>query len=136
MVIEICGLKSGPGAGKHASAMNFANEVKQKGNKTMPVYMLMEARVRNQTTYTRYVEGLSTILADYGGRYLVRGGRTIPLNEGLKPERRQPGLFIILEFPSEVSLRRCLTSNEYRKILPLCDEGAETRTFLLKGEIP
>ncbi|MDD5204938.1 MAG: DUF1330 domain-containing protein [Desulfobacterales bacterium] len=102
----------------------------------MPVYMVMEARVRNQTTYTRYVEGLSTILADYGGRYLVRGGGTIPLNEGLKPERRQPGLFMILEFPSEVSLRRCLTSNEYRKILPLCDEGAETRTFLLKGEIP
>jgi hypothetical protein len=34
VIIEICGLKSGPGTGKHASAMNFADEVKQKGNKT------------------------------------------------------------------------------------------------------
>jgi uncharacterized protein (DUF1330 family) len=109
---------------------------KQKGNKEMAVFMVMEARIKDQTTYTRYIEGLSGILPDYGGRYLVRGGRTTPLNEGLKAERRQPGLFIILEFPSEVSLRRCLTSREYRKIMPLCHEGAETRAFLLEGEIP
>jgi uncharacterized protein (DUF1330 family) len=102
----------------------------------MPVYMVMEARIKNQATYTRYIEGLSAILSDYGGRYLVRGGRTIPLDEGLKPERRQPGLFIILEFPSEVSLRRCFTSREHHKIMSLRHEGAETRAFLLEGEIP
>jgi len=98
--------------------------------------MVMEARVKDHTTYSRYIDGLSSILADFGGRYLVRGGRTVLLNAGLKPERRQPGQFVILEFPSEVDLRRCLTSHRYREIMPLCNEGAETRAFLLKGETP
>lgn len=134
-------MKSDSEAGKHASAVNLLEKMPSRKEavaerkQKMPVYMVMEARVKDQTKYTRYIEGLSSILPDYGGRCLVRGGRTIPLNEGLKPERRQPGLFVILEFPSEVSLRRCFASSEYHKIMSLRHEGAETRAFLLDGEI-
>ncbi len=101
----------------------------------MAVYMVIEARVKDQEKYDRYVAGLSDLIPQYGGRYLVRGGRVTPLSEGLQPERRQPGRFVILEFPSEVNLRRCFTSREHHAIVPFRHDGAETRAIVLEGDI-
>jgi uncharacterized protein (DUF1330 family) len=99
----------------------------------MPVYLVIEARIRDQHKYEQYTEGLSAILPRYRGRYLVHGGRVVPLNEGLSTERRQPGRFLVLEFPSEFDLRRCWASSEYQAIMPLGHAGAETRAVLLEG---
>lgn len=99
----------------------------------MPVYLIIEARMKDQEKYDQYTEGLSSIITHYGGRYLVHGGRAKSLNEGLKQERRQPGRFLVLEFPSEVDLRRCWASREYKTIMPFGHAGAETRAVLLEG---
>lgn len=101
----------------------------------MAVYMIIEARVRDQEKYDKYIAGLSDLIAHYGGRYLVRGGRVTPLSEGLQPERRQPGRFLILEFPSEVDLRRCFSSREHHAIMSFRHDGAETRSVLLEGDV-
>jgi uncharacterized protein (DUF1330 family) len=102
----------------------------------MPVYIVIEARVKDQGKYEEYVTAFSDIIADYGGRYLVRGARVTPLDEGMRPERRQPERMSIIEFPSEVQRRRLFASPEYKNIMPLRQASADTRSLLLEGYKP
>jgi uncharacterized protein (DUF1330 family) len=102
----------------------------------MSVYVLMESRVKDQEKYKQYIEAISDIIAQHGGRYLVRGGRIKPLDGEVEQERRQPERINIVEFPSEAHQRRCFTSPEYRAIVPLRQAGANTRAVLLEGYVP
>lgn len=102
----------------------------------MSVYVFIEARVRDHQKFNDFIDAFSGITANYGARFLVRCGRVAPLGEGAETERRQPGRMIILEFPSEVNLRRCFASPEYRSLTPLRHEGAETRALMLEGFKP
>jgi len=102
----------------------------------MSVYIVIEAKVKDQKKYNQYITAFSEIIAHYGGRYLVRGDHVTPLDEGMKPERRQPERMIILEFPSAVNLRRCFASPEYQAIVSLRHAGADTRAVLLDGYRP
>lgn len=102
----------------------------------MAVYVAIEAKVRDQEKYNHYIEAFSDIIGNYGGRYLACNGRVALLDLEAEPERRVPERFIILEFPSEVNLRRCFASPEYRTIAPLRRAGADTRAILLEGYKP
>ncbi len=102
----------------------------------MPVYIVIEARVKDEGKYDEYVAAFSDVIASYGGRYLVRGARVTPIDEGMRPDRRQPERMSIIEFPSEVQRRRFFASPEYKKILPLRLAAADTRAFLLEGYKP
>lgn len=102
----------------------------------MPVYIIIEARVKNQGKYDEYVAAFSEIIASYGGRYLVRGARVTPIDEGMRPERRQPERMSVIEFQSEVQRRRFFASPEYKNTLPLRQASADTRAFLLEGFTP
>lgn len=99
----------------------------------MAFYMVIEAKVMDQDKYRQYISAFSEIVPHYGGRCLARGGRIIPFGEGITLERRQVEQMVILEFPSELSLRRCVSSPEYQSIMSLRQSGAQTRMVLLEG---
>jgi uncharacterized protein (DUF1330 family) len=96
----------------------------------MPVFMVIESRVRDSTLYSQYIQLVAPIIEKYGGRYLVRGGKIIPLGSEWNPER-----MIILEFPAEENIKQWLSSPEYQKIAPIREQGADTRAILLEGLI-
>jgi uncharacterized protein (DUF1330 family) len=90
--------------------------------------MLIEAKTKDSKKYEQYIAQVSKLVADYGGRYLVRGGKITPLGESWNPER-----IIILEFPSEAQIRAWLSSPEYKAIALLREAGAETRAVILEA---
>ena len=94
----------------------------------MSVYMVIESRVRDAVCYGQYIQLVAPIVEKFGGRYLVRGGKVVPLGELWKPER-----MIILEFPAEENVWEWLSSADYQKIAPLREQGADTRSILLEG---
>lgn len=94
----------------------------------MSVYILVEAQTRDPEKYNQYIAQVSQLVAEHGGRYLVRGGKITPLGDNWKPER-----VIILEFPSESHIRAWLSSPEYQSIAPLREAGAQTRAVILEG---
>ena len=94
----------------------------------MSVYMVIESRVRDAASYGRYIQLVAPIVEQFGGRYLVRGGKIVPLGQQWNPER-----MIILEFPTEENVWQWLSSAEYQKIAPLREQGADTRAILLEG---
>jgi uncharacterized protein (DUF1330 family) len=93
----------------------------------MSVYVIIDSKVRDKKKYQQYIDQVSTIVAKYGGRYLVRG-ENIRAFGSWKPER-----IIVIEFPTENHVRDWLTSPEYNAIAPLREEGAETQAILVDG---
>jgi uncharacterized protein (DUF1330 family) len=95
----------------------------------LSVYIVIESSVKDAQKYGQYISQVPGIVAKYGGRYLVRGGKvTSLLGCRWRPER-----MIVLEFPSEECVREWLYSPEYQAIAPLREEGAEIRAVLLEG---
>lgn len=102
----------------------------------MHVYMVTLVKKKDKQKYNEYIAALTKVIEKYGGRYLVRGGRVTPLFKGRELERRHVDKVLIIEFPSAAAHGRCFTSREYLDLVPLRDEGAEVRAFLLEGYVP
>jgi len=96
----------------------------------MPVFMVIESKVKDPTRYQEYLSRVPETLARFGGRYLSRGNRVIPLSADWKPDR-----MILIEFPGEQNIRDWLASPEYRAIAPLREAGAESRAVILEGNV-
>jgi uncharacterized protein (DUF1330 family) len=102
----------------------------------MPVYMVTEVKKKDKQKYNDYIAALTELIEKYGGRYLVRGGRVIPLFKGRELDRRHVDKIVIMEFPSAAAHARCFTSREYLELIPLREAGADVRAFLLEGYVP
>jgi uncharacterized protein (DUF1330 family) len=97
----------------------------------MPAYMVLEIEVQDPETYAEYVGKVPATVEKYGGRYLVRGGRVIPLAGEWTPER-----MVILEFPTMEQMERWNASSEYAEVAPLRMRAAKTRAIALEGYLP
>jgi len=102
----------------------------------MPVYTVTVVKKKDKQKYNEYIAALTELIEKYGGRYLVRGGRVTPLFKGREFERRHVDKILVMEFPSAAAHGRCFTSREYLDLVPLRDEAAEIRAFLLEGYVP
>jgi uncharacterized protein (DUF1330 family) len=67
-------------------------------------------------------------LAQYGGRFLVRGGAAELIEGGPEPKR-----IVILEFADTAAFRRWYDSPEYQKILPGRLDNSTGRAFIVEG---
>jgi uncharacterized protein (DUF1330 family) len=91
-------------------------------------YAIAEIHVTNPTAYKKYLAAVTPIVAQFGGRYLVRAGKIVPL-EGNAPT----GRFVVIEFPSLAVAQAFENSAQYRAIAPLRKKAAHTRLFLAEG---
>jgi uncharacterized protein (DUF1330 family) len=96
----------------------------------MPVYMVIESKMKDVGSYQEYLSRVPETLDRFGGRYLSRSSRVVPLSGEWTPER-----MILLEFPGERNIRDWLASPEYRAIAPLREAGAESRAVILEGTV-
>jgi len=74
----------------------------------MPAYVIANIRVEDAEAYEGYRAVVPAVITQFGGRYLVRGGRF----EALEGDMTL-GRVIILEFPSYEDARRWYDSPEY-----------------------
>jgi uncharacterized protein (DUF1330 family) len=75
-----------------------------------------------------YRAAVPATLAQYGGRFLVRGGASELIEGGPAPKR-----IVILEFASAAAVKRWYNSPEYQKILPDRLNNATCRAFIVDG---
>ena len=94
----------------------------------MPAYVIVDITIRERDAYERYKEIAAPTVAAYGGRYLVRGGATQPLEGSWSPSR-----LVILEFPSAEAGRAWWNSPEYRPAKAIRQTCAETDMLLVEG---
>jgi uncharacterized protein (DUF1330 family) len=97
----------------------------------MPAYVLAMVEVTDPQRYAQYAQRTPAAIAQFGGKFVIRGGPVETL-EGAKESRR----FVLIEFPTKEAARGfydCAAYQEAREIR----KGAAKATFLLlEGWVP
>ena len=94
----------------------------------MAAYILAEIEVTDPEAYKEYSAGVPATITRYGGRFLVRGGPTEPL-EGEWPQRRR----VLIEFASMEQAKRWWSSPEYEKPKAMRQAASKGRLLLMDG---
>jgi uncharacterized protein (DUF1330 family) len=97
----------------------------------MPAYIIAEIEITDPDTYDRYRAQTPGVIAQYGGRFIVRGGKAEML-EGDRP----PGRLVAIEFSDATAARRFYESPEYQAIIGLRQQAARSRLILIEGHTP
>ena len=97
----------------------------------MPAYVISEVEMRDPAGFEAYRTIAAKTIAQFGGRYLVRGGAA-ELAEGGPP----PKTMIIVEFPSMERLREWYASPEYAEALKVRATALERRLMFVEGVAP
>ncbi len=94
----------------------------------MPAYIIVNVDIKDAGGFEPYRQAVPATIAQYGGRYLVRGGQPETLEGTWQPTR-----LVVLEFPSLAAAKRWYESEEYQKIKPLRLQHARGDMVLVEG---
>lgn len=94
----------------------------------MAAYVLAEVEITNPEGYREYTAVVPGTIAQYGGKFLVRGGAATPL-EGEWPQVRR----VIIEFASKEQALKWFNSPEYEKPMAMRRANSRGRLVILEG---
>lgn len=98
----------------------------------MPAYLLVEATVKDESAVPAYNDLAIPSIAQYDGRYLVRGGSAEHEDGSPWPADQVVG---VIEFPSMARLKQWHTSPEYAKALAVRDRAVDVRLLFVDGNV-
>ena len=91
-------------------------------------YAIVNTQITDPDGYAEFIERIAGVVATYGGKYLVRGGRT---------EYRygdwQPGRVVVIEFGSFEKARTFADSPEFTELREIIDRTSIGRMILVEG---
>ena len=94
----------------------------------MAAYVIAEVEVQDGALYEEYRKMVPATIAQYGGKYVVRGGATETKEGGWTPKR-----VVVLEFPTMDRAREWYHSAEYAPALAIRLKAARSRVILVEG---
>jgi uncharacterized protein (DUF1330 family) len=94
----------------------------------MSAYFVVDLDIANSEAMADYRAAVPGTLAQYGGRFLVRGGAAELIEGAPEPKR-----VVIIEFADTAAFKRWYASPEYRKILPGRLNNSQARAFIVEG---
>jgi uncharacterized protein (DUF1330 family) len=97
----------------------------------MPAYLIANIDVTDASGFETYRAGVPAVIAQYGGKYLVRGG-TVDAVEGASPFKR----LVVLEFPTMEQLKAFYHSPEYAPLIKLRMASSTGQVLLVEGYAP
>ena len=94
----------------------------------MPAYVIVDISVTDPVIYAEYMKVAPATIANFGGRYIVRGGKAEKLEGEWAPRR-----VVVLEFPSYDRAKAWWASPEYRKASELRERSAVANMIVVEG---
>jgi uncharacterized protein (DUF1330 family) len=94
----------------------------------MSAYIIVEIDIVDPAGYEEYKALAGATVEKYGGKYIVRGGRTEVLEGDWKPQR-----IVVLEFRSAERAKAWLNSEEYCEPRKMRHRTARTNMILVEG---
>ncbi len=96
----------------------------------MKYYSVAEIDIADQSWVPAYVNNVTGLVEQRGGRYLARTSRI----EKLEGDRKVPEIFLIIEWPSKDVAKEFYECDEYRPYRQSRIEGARNEFLLVAGE--
>jgi uncharacterized protein (DUF1330 family) len=97
-------------------------------NRAMPAYIIVEIEILERVGYEEYKKLAGATVEKYGGKYIVRGGKTEVLEGDWQPKR-----IVVLEFESAQRAKEWLNCEEYREPRKMRHRTARTNMILVQG---
>ncbi len=97
----------------------------------MPAYVIVNVHTAHPQEYEHYKDMAQKTVAQYGGRYLVRGGKMKVLEGSWEPTR-----IVVLEFPSYEKALEWWHSTEYAPAKALRQKLSTTDLLIVEGYSP
>ena len=97
----------------------------------MPAYVINDMVVTDPELFERYKQMSPPTVAQYGGRFLARGGQTETLEGEWTPRR-----VVIIEFPSVERARAWSESPEYAPAKKLRQQASRSNLVIVDGVAP
>jgi len=94
----------------------------------VPAYVINDMEITDPLRFEEYKRLSPATVADYGGRFLARGGEVTPLEGDWEPKR-----LVMLEFPSVAQAQAWLNSPEYAQARRLRQLSANSRMVVIDG---
>lgn len=97
----------------------------------MPAYVINDMEVTNEELFEQYKKLSPPTVAQYGGRFLARGGHTEALEGDWSPRR-----LVLLEFPSVQQAQAWIDSPEYAPARRLRQLSSNSNLIVVEGAAP
>ena len=94
----------------------------------MAAYVIGDIEVTDPTAFQEYRNRVGATVEQYGGKFVVRGGRVNP-----KEGEWKPRLLVMLEFPSLEQAERWYGSSEYKPLIAMREKAATTQLIIADG---
>lgn len=94
----------------------------------MAAYIIVDVDVTDRALFAEYAKAVPSTIAQYGGEYLVRGGKTEVLEGDWLPKRT-----VVLKFDSVEQAKQWHDSREYEQPKLQRQQSARTNMILVEG---
>lgn len=94
----------------------------------MSAYIVVQIDINDPARYEQYRKMVPSTLEQYGGRFLVRGGKVENLEGSWHPAR-----FVIIEFDSAEQAKTWWCSEEYAPAKELRQQTTHTEMIVVEG---
>ena len=94
----------------------------------MAAYVIGDIEVTDPALYEDYRKQVAATVQKYGGRFVVRGGKSETLEGSWHPKR-----LVLLEFPGIDAAKRWYHSEEYKPLLAMRLKASKGNLVLVEG---
>ena len=94
----------------------------------MSAYVIAEIEVVDPAAYEDYRKQVPAVVARFGGRFIVRGGKIDPREGGWTPKR-----IVVVEFPSMAQAQKWYDSPDYAPLIKLRQKASKGKLILVEG---
>jgi uncharacterized protein (DUF1330 family) len=94
----------------------------------MAAYVIAEIDITDPAAYEDYRRQVPEVIARYGGKYIVRGGKVEALEGGWSPKR-----IAVVEFPSMEQALKFYRSGEYAPLLRIRQKASRGKLVIVDG---
>ena len=94
----------------------------------MAAYMIVEVETTDEALMAEYRKHTPGLVAKFGGKFIVRGGKTRTLEGGWTPSR-----VVVLEFPDMATAERFYDSADYKPVLDMRLKAGKSKAIIVDG---
>ncbi|MHC4479196.1 MAG: DUF1330 domain-containing protein [Planctomycetota bacterium] len=94
----------------------------------MPAYLIANVEIKNNDKFKDYAKATPSVIKQFGGRFLVRGGDSEICEGNWNPKR-----LVLVEFESMQKAKQFYNSPQYKAIRGLRQSSAYTEWVFVDG---
>ena len=94
----------------------------------MSAYAILDLKIFDKEKLKEYKNVAPEIIKKFGGKIIIRGGKSNTVEGNWKPER-----IVMIEFPNYETANDWWNSNQYKVTIELRKKGANTNVLIIDG---